>query len=98
MAAVASDSRARAMIASAFSLHSGVAPAMLIDDQTRIRASTSAATSFVAGLIALLLQREPGIEPARVTTLLRRRGVRPGHARRHLPPQVGLRLVDAAKL
>ncbi|MDQ4091092.1 MAG: S8 family serine peptidase, partial [Actinomycetota bacterium] len=46
-----------AMVASALSVHSGVALAVLVDDQTAIKASTSVAASFVAGLVALMLQR-----------------------------------------
>ncbi len=87
-----------AMVASALSVHSGVLLAVLIDDQTTVKPSTSAATSFVAGLVALLLEREPGIDADRVKTMLRDAASIPGRPRSTFDPKWGYGLVDAAEL
>jgi subtilisin family serine protease len=60
-----------AMIVSALSAHSGVQPELLVDAFYTVKQGTSMACPFVAGLVALLLERDPGMDPAAVTTLLR---------------------------
>ncbi len=85
-----------AMIVSALSVHSGVLPEVVIDSHHTVKAGTSMATPFVAGLVALLLERDPTLGPDAVRDLLRSRSARPGGG--PWDPKWGSGLIDAGTL
>ena len=87
-----------AMIASALSVHSGVSLAVLIDDQTTVKAGTSQASPFAAGLVALLLQRDPRLTPEKAKAALKRAASIPDRKKGAFDPKWGYGLVDASKL
>jgi subtilisin family serine protease len=87
-----------AMIAAALSAHSGVSPRVLVDDRHTIKAGTSMATPFVSGLVALLLERDPQLEPEAVKELLRSSSAIPGQAEGSFDPKWGYGILDAEKL
>jgi subtilisin family serine protease len=87
-----------AMIAAALSVHSGVAPRVLVDDRHTIKAGTSMATPFVSGLVALLLERDPQLDPEGVKELLRCNSAMPGQTAGTYHPKWGYGLIDAKDL
>ena len=86
------------VIASALSSHSAVSPRILIDPWNRINQGTSMACPFVAGLVALLLQRDPKLGPDEVKDLLRDNSKIPKKRKGSWDPKWGYGLVDARGL
>ena len=70
----------------------------MIDNSFRGMAGTSMATPFVAGLTALLLERNPALDPAGVKTLLNANSAVPGKPAGAFDPKWGFGLIDAANL
>lgn len=87
-----------AMIVSSMSVSSGVPLDWLIDDRNTIKAGTSMASPFVAGLVALLLERDPSLDPDGVKAMLRAACTVPGQAPGSFDPKWGYGLLDAGKL
>jgi len=87
-----------AVIISALSSKSPVVPRVLIDAWNRINAGTSMACPFVAGTVALLLQRDPTLDPTKVKTLLKEASAIPGKKVGTWDAQWGYGLLDASLL
>ncbi|MFP5318328.1 MAG: S8 family peptidase [Acidimicrobiia bacterium] len=86
------------VIVSAMSSHSQVSPRLMIDAWNRIMQGTSMACPFVAGLVALLLERDPKLDPDGVKDLLRANSSIPGKAPGTWDAKWGYGLVDAGGL
>ena len=87
-----------AMIISALSADSSQERADMIDSRHLVEAGTSMATPFVVGTVALLLQRNPNLDPAAVKNALRGASAIPHKAAGTFDPKWGFGLVDAAHL
>jgi subtilisin family serine protease len=87
-----------AMVVSGLSVHSGVLPDFVIDNLHTIMAGTSMACPFVAGLVALLLQRDRTLGPEAVRAILRDHSELPGGAGAGWDPKWGSGLIDARSL
>ena len=87
-----------AMIVAALSQFASARAANIVDVHHQVMAGTSMATPFLAGLVALLLERDPALDPARLKALLRAHSVIPGQASGTFDPKWGFGLVDASGL
>ncbi|WP_369779985.1 S8 family peptidase [Streptomyces sp. R33] len=88
-----------AMIVSALSRDAlDMEPAFVTDDQHVALQGTSMASPFVAGLAALILERDPGCDPRKLLELLRENAAVPGAAPGSFDPKWGHGLIDATNL
>lgn len=87
-----------AMIVSALSADASFDRSKIINSKFVVLAGTSMATPFVTGLVALLLQRDPKLDPACVKDLLRKSSSIPGKAPGTFDNKWGFGLIDAQKL
>jgi subtilisin family serine protease len=84
-----------AMIVSAMSADSTLPPAYAVAPGYRVDAGTSMATPFITGLVALLLERDPQLEPEAVKALLRANSRIPGQPPGTFDSKWGYGLIDA---
>jgi subtilisin family serine protease len=84
-----------AMIASCLSSNSSPNPGDMVTQQFRMMAGTSMATPFIAGLIALLLERDAKLDPSGMKQLLRAHSMVPGKPAGTFNPKWGYGLIDA---
>ncbi len=87
-----------AVIISSLSSKSPVVPRILIDAWNRINAGTSMACPFISGAVALLLQRDPTLDPATVKAMLKVASAIPGKKPGTWDAQWGYGLLDASLL
>ncbi|WP_406293288.1 S8 family serine peptidase [Embleya sp. NBC_00888] len=88
-----------AMIISAFSRDTEDMPAKFVVDSKHLALQgTSMASPFVAGLAALLLEREPNLDREKLMTILRAKASFPGGAPGDFDPKWGNGLIDATDL
>jgi len=87
-----------AMITSALSVHSPVQPDFLVDALHQVMAGTSMATPFAAGLVALLLERQPDLKPGEAKKMLRNASAIPGHQAGRFDPKWGYGVINAKNL
>ncbi|BCL38931.1 S8 family peptidase [Nostoc sp. MS1] len=87
-----------AMIISALSSYANSDRSMTINPQFVAMSGTSMAAPFVSGLIALLLQRNPHLDPSTVKDVLRKSSSIPGKPAGTFDPKWGFGLINAANL
>jgi subtilisin family serine protease len=87
-----------AMIVSALSSKATNNPANIIDATHVIKAGTSMATPFVSGLVALLLERDPTLDPSRLKALLQANSRIPSKPAGAFDPKWGFGLISALNL
>jgi subtilisin family serine protease len=87
-----------AMIVSALSADSSPLRAEMVNAKYVVKAGTSMATPFIAGIVALLLERDPSLEPAVLKELLRENSLIPGQEAGTFDPKWGNGLINAANL
>ncbi len=87
-----------AMIVSALSSDASFSRSSMINGKFVIMAGTSMATPFVTGIVALLLQRDPTLEPEVVKELLRESSTILGQPAGTYHPKWGFGLIDALNL
>lgn len=87
-----------AWLASCLSADSSVDPEFVVAPFIRMMQGTSMATPFIAGLVALLLERKKSLDPADVKTLLRNHSVIPGGTAGSFSTEWGFGLIEAAGL
>jgi subtilisin family serine protease len=86
------------MIISALSADSTPSRAEMISTRFVVMAGTSMATPYLAGIVARLLQRNRGLDPAGVKALLRPNSTVPGKPAGTFDAKWGFGLIDAAGL
>ncbi|BAT53317.1 Peptidase S8 and S53, subtilisin, kexin, sedolisin [Nostoc sp. NIES-3756] len=87
-----------AMIVSALSSYANSDRSMTINPQFVAMSGTSMAAPFVSGLIALLLQRNPHLNPRTIKDLLRKSSAIPGKPAGTFDPKWGYGLINTANL
>ncbi len=87
-----------AMVAASLSAQSPFHVPYLVDNLNVLRAGSSAAAALVGGLIALLLEQDPSLDPESVKDRLRSHCRIPGGDPGHFDPAWGYGLIDAAGL
>ncbi|MGH3089516.1 MAG: S8 family serine peptidase, partial [Rubrobacteraceae bacterium] len=83
-----------AMIVAALSRASAPDASSVIDEDHVIMAGTSMAAPFVSGVIALLLERDPDLDPAGVKRFLRANSAIPGRQAGTFDPKWGFGLLN----
>jgi subtilisin family serine protease len=84
-----------AMIVSCLSAASTPSASNLITAGFRVNAGTSMASPFIAGVVALLLERNPNLDATAVKTLLQNHSRIPGQGAGAFDSQWGFGLIDA---
>jgi len=87
-----------ALIAAPASSRASVDPRLLVARGFFLNAGTSMATPFISGIAALLLERDPSLDPAGLKKILHRAGTIPGKPPGTFDPQWGYGLLNALKL
>ncbi|MFK0733352.1 MAG: S8 family peptidase [Gloeotrichia echinulata GP01] len=87
-----------AMIISTLSADAGFGRSSMINSKFVADAGTSMATPFVTGLVALLLQRDPKLDPAAVKYLLRKNSSIPGQPPGTFDNKWGYGVINTANL
>ena len=87
-----------AMIVSALSSDANLDRSMIINPKFVALAGTSMATPFVTGLVALLLQRNPKLDPEALKELLYKNSSIPGKQKGEFDPKWGFGLINAQNL
>ncbi len=87
-----------AMIVSTLSADAGCDRSTMINSKFMAMAGTSMATPFVTGLVALLLQRDPKLDPVAVKELLRKNSSIPGKPAGTFDSKWGFGVINAANL
>jgi subtilisin family serine protease len=87
-----------AMIAAALSADSTVSPAYVVAPGYRVMAGTSMAAPFVTGLVALMLERDPQLDPETVKARLRENSKIPNQSANIFDSKWGYGLIDVQGL
>ncbi|MDZ7361843.1 MAG: S8 family peptidase [candidate division KSB1 bacterium] len=87
-----------AMIASALSADSTVSPAYVVAPGYRVMAGTSMAAPFVTGLVALMLERDPHLDPETIKARLRENSKIPNQSANIFDSKWGYGLIDVLGL
>ncbi|MFW9259005.1 peptidase S8 [Nostoc sp. KVJ20] len=87
-----------AMIISTLSADANFDRSSMINSKFVVQAGTSMATPFVSGLVALLLQRDPKLDPATVKDLLRKNSAIPGKPPGTFDDKWGYGVINALNL
>ncbi|MBX9258002.1 S8 family peptidase [Desmonostoc muscorum CCALA 125] len=87
-----------AMIVSTLSADANSARSSMINSKFVAMAGTSMATPFVTGLVALLLQRDPQLDPATLKDLLRKNSAIPGKPAGTFDEKWGYGVINAENL
>ena len=87
-----------AMIVSALSADSTPSRGEMVNSKYVVKAGTSMATPFVVGIVALLLERDPSLEPAVLKELLQENSLIPGQVAGTFDPKWGFGLINTANL
>ncbi len=87
-----------AMIVSTLSNGASFDHSKIVNSKFVVLAGTSMATPFITGLVALLLQRDPKLDPAAVKDLLRKHSSIPGKSAGTFDNKWGFGLINALNL
>jgi subtilisin family serine protease len=87
-----------AMIISALSADSSNPRVYLVDKEYMVMMGTSMASPFIAGILALMLQRNPQLDPAKAKAMLKENSIIPGYPSGTFNPKYGFGLVNAMNL